>query len=283
MTFSRIRFRRYGVPVWARSDKNWDTTQYGESGEQPNWGYAVPWMYQTLASPLSDNRMPRKPRPHGRLDESLGYWGSLLHLLLYGFGWTRPHAGLDWYLWQHDSSMRGEDEWDVRLQLLDRVWMADGQLEYFAEWLHRYGSILPAAQQMLSLAGSEPSPGDTFRNFADDYEPWLNPDVEGIALPLSASWDALHLSLHSSGPLEPGHHRVAVSPDGDAAVLLSDTGFGWYRALIEWGQQADRLGSNAAEVDVVVKPMGWLGTFARSPSTGLWHRGKSEQIHHFGN
>ena len=52
---------------------------------------------------------------------------------------------------------------------------------------------------------------------------------------------------------------------------------GWFRALLD---AADELANCA--VDVIVASVGYLGTFRRSPVTGLWHTG-THQLHLQGN
>ncbi len=56
---------------------------------------------------------------------------------------------------------------------------------------------------------------------------------------------------------------------------MVDSMTGWYRALAEDaatlpGDEADR----SWDVEVVVRPVGSLGTFRRSSSTGLWYAGR---------
>jgi hypothetical protein len=92
-------------------------------GEQAEWGFAIPWEYQALADPAGGRPMLRPPRSGDDLwSGALAYWGSLLHLLVYGFGWSRPDRGLRWW---YDA---GKPTHDLKLALLSEVWEADGQL-----------------------------------------------------------------------------------------------------------------------------------------------------------
>lgn len=51
---------------------------------------------------------------------------------------------------------------------------------------------------------------------------------------------------------------------------------------MKYGATLPSLGTGSWHVDVVVKPMGWLGTFRRSWVTGLWFQGR-HLIHAAGN
>ena len=48
---------------------------------------------------------------------------------------------------------------------------------------------------------------------------------------------------------------------------------GWYRALAEMGARLPHLEERSWHVDIVVKPVGSLGTYRQSRATGLWFSG----------
>ena len=66
----------------------------------------------------------------------------------------------------------------------------------------------------------------------------------------------------------------------DAGLLMLDVYAGWYRELLSLRPVSTKL--SAPRIDVVVKPVGWLGTFSLSPQTGLWYRG-DHSTHLLGN
>jgi hypothetical protein len=47
----------------------------------------------------------------------------------------------------------------------------------------------------------------------------------------------------------------------------------WYRQLLLHGRELPELGVTSWRIDVVVKPLGSLGTFRRSSRTRLWFQG----------
>ena len=62
-------------------------------------------------------------------------------------------------------------------------------------------------------------------------------------------------------------------PHGSAsAVLLCDRYQGWHHALSTCGLTQTGNG-RSWPVEVVVKPLGWLGTYRLSRETGLWFSG----------
>jgi hypothetical protein len=129
----RFLLDRVPVPAWLHGIDELDVMS--NFGEQMEWGFAIPWIYQALAEPLGNRPMLQPP---GRGDDfwpgALAYWSSLLHLLVYGFGWSRPDRGLRW--WYHT----GKPTNDAKLALLSEVWDADGQLDWFAAWLWTSGN-----------------------------------------------------------------------------------------------------------------------------------------------
>ena len=55
---------------------------------------------------------------------------------------------------------------------------------------------------------------------------------------------------------------------------------GWYRQLMGTGEST--IGGRSRRVDVVVRPLGWVGTYRKSRTTELWFRGK-HSVHLLGN
>jgi hypothetical protein len=198
----------------------------------------------------------------------LAYWSSLLHLLVYGFGWSQPGRGLRWW---YDA---GKPVDDPKLALIREVWDADGQLDWFAAWLWTTG----ACNYLLRPIG-----------FADEKRVAVDPqwleDVETrigeshTPSPYGGESDPLHLTAHIDGPLQRrvrGRSQLRVHPSGRrTAGFMVDSMTGWYRALAEDASvlPGDDEG-RSWDVEVVVRPVGWLGTFHRSRETGLWYAGR---------
>lgn len=107
---------------------------------------------------------------------------------------------------------------------------------------------------------------------------WLNNVSSDGSNPLnSGGYDSYHLESHSRGPERHtgSEFWCSLSEDGNQKVLVVNSYLGWYHALSRGNSHTD---SFASSVDVYCKPVGWLGQFSRSQSTGIWHC-TSEEIH----
>jgi hypothetical protein len=67
---------------------------------------------------------------------------------------------------------------------------------------------------------------------------------------------------------------VRTSVTDRRAVLLLDSMMGWYRALVSETRSLPKPKGHSWRLEVVVKPVGWLGTYRRSAETGLWFTGR---------
>jgi hypothetical protein len=166
---------------------------------------------------------------------------------------------------------------DLRLRLIAEVWDADGQLDWFCAWLWTTG-MLDLGQRLGELTGYQ---DDGAPVHVDDR--WLraalgSASAFGGRTPCTGGTDPLHLSVHCTGPLAdpegapPTLLRSSVREG--RAVLLLDSMVGWYRALIEGGESLPDLQGRSWHVDVVVRPVGLLGTYRRSRASGLWFAGR---------
>lgn len=267
---------RVPIPAWVELGPSFDALRVTPDpfGEEIAWAFAYRWVFRILASPLSGEPMLEAPK---RGDAGYGahaYWSALLNLLIYSFGWPRPDRGLRWWY------EAGKPITDPRFQLTAELWDQDGQLDWFAAWLWTSQHMLQWQLRFEELVG-----------YKQDETPvrvephWLRTQREaasefGLNTPLGVEGDTdeLHLSGHVAGPLQPlrGTARLfRTDPAQRRAVLLLDSMVGWYRALVtEGGTLPELPGVHSWYVDVIVKPVGWLGTFRRSLETGLWFSGR---------
>jgi hypothetical protein len=270
-TYRYLQIARTDPPRWLSeggrsvSDDPWREL----SGEQAEWGFAIPWMYRILASPGSGHEFLRAPREGDEIFVATAYWAALLHLLTYSFGWMHPERGL------HAWRLAGEPTDDTRLEMLKRVWGADGMLDCFHAWTFTRQTCDTTAR-ISALTGFV---GDQETSIAPPR--WLDEQVEsaarsGVHTPCHGGGDPLHLSMHLEGPLEdPVGEVTVVRTDRSRrrAVLLVDSMVGWYHALCTTGAELPELGDRSWRVEVVVRPAGSLGTFRRSRETSIWFSG----------
>ncbi len=240
------------------------------SGEQAEWGYAIPQMYRVLVDPQSGHELMRAPRAGDEHWVACAYWSALLHLTTYSLGWIRPERAL--LTWRID----GEPTDDVRMQLLAEVWHGDGMLDWFHAWT--YGQYTKGVTDRLGeLVGFYDDDEDSPMTPGWDEDQKDAADASGIPAPCGhGGYDPLHLSAHLAGPLEepPGLVQLVRSDRGARrAVLLLDSMVGWYRALATEGGALPDLGERSWHVEVVVRPVGSLGVYRRSRQTGIWFAG----------
>ncbi|MHA6781142.1 hypothetical protein ACVGOW_09115 [Pseudonocardia saturnea] len=250
-----------------------DNGIYGDSGP---WVTHLPCAWQAIANPDGLHRLPPRPRatiePGGDLggDGLIAWWSPLLHVLLFGCGWPRPDLGVARWLSQQQPTA------DARLALLDRWWgTSAGEL---VSWSAGYGfaNILDRVDHALgSIVTRTEVPRETVaalqasRNWNSDMHRngWGN--------------DAMHLQSHvvsplwesTSGELVVGQHPTATQPG--RAVLFVDTYAGWYAALHRRGAELQAQECHRSwQVDVICRPLGWLGTYRQSRASGRWFAGR---------
>lgn len=262
---------RVPVPTWLHDIDDVDAVE--RFGEQKEWGFAIPWTYGALADPGGGLPMLRAPQ---RGDDfwpgALAYWSSLLHLLVYAFGWSRPDRGLRWW---YDA---GKPTNDLGLALLSEVWDADGQLDWFAAWLWTTGSrsYLPRPIGVVDEASVVVAP---------DWLEQVDRTIQesGTPAPYGGGYDPLHLTGHINGPMhrsKSGEATFTPAAESGPSTLALPSMEGWYSELVDLEPGRPDLTSEG--VQVVVGQVGPLGVFRRSPATGLWSS-TDEVLHLAGN
>lgn len=215
-------------------------------GDQLAWSKYLPRAWRAVTGAHSGETFPswiNHEEPPRWPTKAFGIFEAYLHLLHFRLGWT--------------SVGRGLLEWD-RMGRLPR----DPVLEFMAQ-----------------LQGDGL---DWFICWAASHE-GLNPSPDLCGPFDMGGSDELHLSLHTYAPgisadspnhkdefAWPAAHRLTIGS------LTSDDYVGWWNVLA--------LASDeywAGGIDVVVKPIGWLGSYHRSRATGIPHA-TSEDVHELG-
>lgn len=267
-----LHFERLDLPAWGRLSGDNEVVR-AVSGEEAAWGWAIPSVLRAAAGPAPDARCPAAPREGDEIEAATGYWGSLLHLLLYSFGWARPDRGLRWW---YDAEHPTDDH---GLRTVADTYLADGQLDWFAAWLWSTPMPLPGTDLMRAETGDVEAV-EVDAQWAAAQE--RTADSTPMPTPISGGSDPLHLQGHVGGPCElsPSPGVLSMASDVPRAALVVEQAVGWYRNLLEVG--AELPPDVPWLIDVVIKPVGWVGSFARSASTGLWHA-VGEGVHVRGN
>lgn len=241
-------------------------------GDEPSWGRLVPLVWQALADPGGTHVYPAQGPD---LEGATEWWSPLLHVLWFSLGWQRPDVGLwRWY----DA---GQPTEDARLCLIKETWGT--RLDLFAAWCWEESSSFSqmVSERLETEADRSPPPvvDDGWRRAAEELR------GRSPLSPWTGDRDGLHLHMHAMT-------AVAADPD-EPAVLLTDRlarratlildGYaGWYGRLARVGRELSPLPQGRSwRVDVVVRPVGWLGTYRRSRRTGRWFAGR-HQVHEMG-
>ncbi|MCJ1708533.1 hypothetical protein [Microbacterium sp. VKM Ac-2923] len=220
--------------------------------------------------------MPTEPSAPGDFIHYLGYWASLQSFLAFSFGWSRHDRGLTWLLTQPELPD------DPRFAVLDTVWGRNGDLERYLEWCLHVG----AQNSAIRFLGCDADLSPLIVEGALSIKlAGIRREMQQTALPLTPHGKHLERGDHVKGPAE----RKA----GDAGCLRTINGSppravyvrqhfgGWYTGLAE-AAAALPPSSRSWRVDVFVRSVGFLGTYRKSRTTGLWFSGR-HRYHSVGN
>lgn len=254
-----------GAPseAWLRAH----TATPAELGGQADWFWAVPGVMRALAAPRAGELVPPAPNDAVPSPATLAYWTSLQYLLLYRLGWSKPTQGLmAWY------EMGKPVDDDDTLALISAVWDADGRLDAYLGW------ALEKQPEYLNESSLTSATWSKYR------------------APLAARWEAWRVAVEpmrqrffgtDEDPFRlTGHHGQTGTPDpaatltpgeGRRAVYLSNTMDAWYWDLRRRARSLPG-GPDDWLIDVVVRPVGFLGKYRISSESGLpftgeyqWH------------
>jgi hypothetical protein len=261
-------------PLITRVDRPRAEGVLGEAGDVLDpWTWAVPLPYRALADPHGAAILPAAPTPRTDEIDAVGYFACLQSFLTYSLGWTWHDKGLIWWC---DAGMPVDDP---RFALIRDVWVADGLLETYIDWCSTH-PVMVALDAFTTRVDHRPLdlPFEWRRRL-----PGQPSDVD----PTSAYGKHLESGGHISGPSEPtsaAGTRLFRGDDGSPrATFVSDVVEGWYASLAARGADLPALIDDRSwRVDVFVKPIGVLGTYRRSRSTGLWFSGR-HALHIVGN
>lgn len=193
------------------------------------------------------------------------YWTALLTLTWGCLGWVRPDLAA--HRWLAAGQPAPEDQ--TGLIILKRWWGEN--VEMLIEWSGAGGNVPFASEVVNDSVGGRRT--RDWQAAAPREHRW-----PGIT---SGGSDSLHLTWHAGqllcDPEDRDDGLLVAQPTegGRSAALILDKYSGWYRKLAEAGAKLPaRSDGRHWRVDVVVRPLGWLGAFRRSDVTGRWFTGQ---------
>lgn len=234
-------------------------------GGQHPWTWAVGLPYRALVSRHGGSIMPSAPTQRTDIFDAVGYFAVLQSFLTYSFGWPRHDKGLIWWC---DAGMPTDDP---RFALIRETWVEDGLLDSYVDWCTTH-------PVMTALDAFADNPDHRPLELSLKWRRRLPGEVASLN-PTSPYGMHLEFGDHIRSPSEARGHTgsriLGVDPDARTATLVAETVTGWYASLVEHGEQLPPLtGGRSWRIDVFVKPIGFVGTYRRSKSTGLWFSGR---------
>jgi hypothetical protein len=233
--------------------------------------WLIPLLHSTLANPSGGHAWPRYNKETG-LTEACAYWEAAYYLFAVLLGWNDIGLGLKRLYERKRPAVSSP-----YLDLVEEIWNDHGQLDLFALWAWHRGV------RVKSQSHDERTP-ETFRDRAW-YAHFLKQHRGGGVTyrhdPFHGGSNSLHLG-HCMGAFAdaPRGELFVKSSAHEGAVLMLDAARGWCSALDQL--HPPRVAEYSWSVDVVVRPLGWLGTFRRSRDTGRWFAGK-HSVHTLGH
>jgi hypothetical protein len=242
-------------------------------GGQSGWSWGIPGVYQALAAPRSYCAVPAKPADDSPHEASLGYWTPLHHLLIYRLGWSRPDEGLRWW---YDN---GKPTDDPTLAFLSEVWDRDQTLHQYLAWSMKAHSKYHGEASLIYPDRNDSLPLQWERWLAQHTQ--VRDPAKSTSHQFHTLGDSFHLNDHLLSDDSSPEATITVTSHR-RAVLNTDDARNWYATLAALGETLEPLPLQFWYVDVFVKPIGFLGTFRQSRSTGIWFSGR-HRIHSAGN
>jgi hypothetical protein len=240
--------QRVQVPDWSPSGRGFQVP-----GFDP-WEYPTRWLHRVLAAPASGEPLPAFPTDPNRHEQSIAYWSCLDYLLRYSLGWTDPGAGLEW--WYRTGK---PTENDSRLELIADIWDVEGLLDLYLAWTGGSPYEDPLETKRWRAVQSERASNVIYPPFGED------------------GYDPLHLAFHRfpewSDNAQADWTLLRSDAQRRSATFITDAYVSWYSLLDTAGEELSDLGERSWRVDVVVRSVGWLGTYRRSRVTGRWFSG----------
>ena len=260
-------------------DRDWTSSEYSSTavGDRGPWVWWLPVAWRAVADPHGEHPLPPVPPPlgHGGDDHPashpyvLAWWAPLLHLLFFGSGWVRPDLGLArWF-------DLGQPTDDPVLKIVKRWW--GSQVLDVLAWSSCVNTLTEMAAQVSTVTHTTAERIPLPDRWAERRR---EPNWRSV---WGCGSDRMHLSVHALSPVWDNRHTrdgeliVPVSHVGDTrrAVLMLSAYEGWYLTLSRLGATLPaRRDGRSWRVDVVVRPLGWLGSYRLSHRTGRWFMGR---------
>jgi hypothetical protein len=204
-------------------------------------------------------------------------WVSALQLAMFSLGWQSPAFGLN--RWMNEGFPTEDPRLEVIAHLIGPD-VAESTLNLLAFMYEKWGGRLSTTgphciPERDWQAAKTP---DAVRTYVAN---WRHTGAGWPPLPfrgLDGDNDGAHINSHALTPVGwgdgPARAEVLRDDGRGRAVFIAEEYSMWYATLHEVAASLPpRPDGRSWRVDVIVKPIGWLGTFRLSRNTGRWFSG----------
>jgi len=233
------------------------------------WRQWLPRVHRALARPDREVEIPgiRECRD---LQSAQAYWECLEYLLSVLIGWEDIGAGLAWWF-RTGKNTQG----DERLELVQRHWNDEGQLNYFAahHWRGPYSYF----------ASDDLPPTDlSLQSRYRDLEWWRELKARGQPYsydPFFGGSNPLHLGASGHAclltpPAPPTGFRGSPSVRYPSGVVVVNDFKHWRNDLYSFSSSLPEMENRSWRIEVFDRREGFLGLFRKSRDTGQWFQGR---------
>lgn len=246
-------------------------------GNSPNFEGGL---IQVLHRLISDPEHIDFTEEPDELFDIIGYWECACYLMIVLLGWTNPAKGLLWWYKGKQDTYN-----DIRLRLLKEIWNKDDKLDLLAAWFWSQGQRFAGYFQAMSKHADNglchPIQYTPEKEWWEDFHRKFSFDKCQKSNPFFGGYNPLHLihfGILWDTPSDIGKLEK-IGKNASRAILTLPELKGWYTSLSLTSKELGLLGYT---IDVIIKDIGWLGSFKHSPVTGLWYQGE-HNIHLQGN
>lgn len=277
------------MPFRIRLDSRWPpSTDFSVAQDaryvgQPDRVCLFTHVHAALAHPSVEHSWPdcSSGKSGTDLHQACAYWEAAVYALAVVLGWEDMGLGL-----QRVYAAAPGKVASPHLDLLQAVWNDQGQLDLLALWAWHRGMRIKMsdATGTVNVIEQERPPHDFHgRDWLREVVARHEKQSSFRADPYHGGTNPLHLwnFLGAFGGAEGEATLLHSGVDDRKAVLVLDHMQGWMGQLHRAAHALPNIGERSWRVDVVVRPVGWLGTYRRSRVTGRWFAG-THSVHMLG-
>jgi hypothetical protein len=172
--------------------------------------------------------------------------------------------------WWYDNAKPTEDP---TLALIAEIWDRDRTLDNYLAWSLTNRPEIHAANLPSYPSRISPLPPHWAQWMIDHAR--IQAGRTQLPYHFGPTGDTFHLDAHLQSTQPSVDATIGVMGHKRAVMTTSDA-TNWYVTLVELGRTLEPLHKQSWHVDVYVRPIGFMGTFRQSRSSGRWFSGRHQ-------